>query len=146
MNSDMSSSNYIARMKGKNIIATVITGGKSGNSYDSKLSLLEAKIDSVISAANGIITPPINLRYSNTQVTGQFLLTWTNEATDISNTIIETKTNGSWSVFAHASLGNATSYTITLVANTYIRVSTLTTNGVRSDPSNEVYIISAGSG
>jgi len=145
MNTNTTSSGYITRVKGRNIIASAILGTSIGSGNDSSISIFDAKINSTISAFEGAVAPPVNLRYSNTQVTSQFLLLWTNEATDISNTSIETNTGAGWSVATHVS-GSASSYTITVNGNTYVRVRTLTNQGFQSGPSNEVYIISAGSG
>lgn len=57
----MNASDYIARIKGKNIIATVASNGKSGNDYSSKTSLLQAKIDSVLTGETGEVGIPLTI-------------------------------------------------------------------------------------
>jgi len=44
----MNATDYIARVKGKNIIATVASNGNGGNDYTTMTSLLQAKIDSSV--------------------------------------------------------------------------------------------------
>jgi hypothetical protein len=137
---DKSSKAYIARIKGGNIISAILKGLKGGIGY--QLSLLEAKIASVIETPpQSSIPAPSNLdgTINNNSMT---ILTWKNNATGIIDTLIEIFEIGGTDFvpITHDVLGSAETFTYPFNNAGVVRVSSITANGI-SGPSNLLSVV-----
>jgi hypothetical protein len=138
---DRSSKAYIARIKGGNIIRSMVLGLYGGIGY--QLSLLEAKIASVIETPpRSSIRAPSNLEGSFTN--GLTTLTWKNNATGVTDTRIEIfELGGTGYVLIRPDalgIGSAETYTFGFGFPGFVRVFSITANGT-SPPSNILEVV-----
>ncbi len=136
---DTSSKAYIARIKGGNIVASILRKTAGGIGY--QLSLLEARILSVIRAPiQSSIPAPSNL--DGSLLRGMTTLTWENNATGVIDTrieIFEIGTSG-YVVIDHAPIGSAETISLPFNSAGVVRVFSITANGT-SGPSNLLSVV-----
>ena len=134
MNTDRSSKAYIAQIHAQNIIASVANGTPGGSGFQGALAL--GKINSVIDEPS--IPPPTDLSYSVLNSVGygyRFRLTWTNMASDIIETLIETNIGSGWTEYIRAP---AVTAVITVMSvPVQLRLSSVTPSGT-SVPLNPI--------
>jgi hypothetical protein len=146
---DKSSSAYISLFQARNITASVANGTRGGSG--SRGSLLLGQISSVL-AAPPAIPPPTDLSASTPQdggSGGRTLLTWTNNASNIVDTLIETEEvnfsgvpSGVYVPYSHSVLGSANSFITVFFGNFNIRVASITAAGT-SARSNTIFVQNA---
>lgn len=136
---DTSTSAYIARIQGDNIVAAVVGNTPAGKGYQRTFAL--AKIISVLET--GPPPPPTNLNLVGAVDVsgGRARINWTNNITNVADTIIEINPGTGWSIYPHTPLLNANTILLTgLTGGVQVRVSTLSPQNNTSVPSNIIFI------
>lgn len=143
---DTSTSAYIARIQGNNIVSSIVGNTPAGTGYQRAfalakvISVLEASIVQPVQPEPPVqpIPPPTNLRFQTKAFGAVAELIWTNNAADILDTLIEKETDvpGVFEPIIHEVLGSLNTYTaqVSILAGK-IRVSSITAAGT-SAPSN----------
>ena len=136
---DNSSSAYIARVQGETIVAAVVGNTPPGKGYQRSFQLGRT----MVILESGPPPAPTNLNLVGLvdASAGQARISWTNNITTVSDTIIEFNSGTGWSVYPHTPMLNANTIMLTgLSGGIQVRISTLSPGNNISVPSNVIFI------